>query len=175
LRHERPIAGDHVAATQSLQESPVAPNPYASPAPPTDVHLNRTFSLSTMFLWTTLVAVVMGVAGVAPGLAILLAILSLPAALRTIGMVGRRTRQSGRSPTVGEKVELFAASLGIVFVIFIGAAAAFTATCFPLGLAGFAANGENMSGAFIIAILVGIVAGAIAAYFLIRALWRTGN
>jgi hypothetical protein len=118
----------------------------------------------------------MGVAGVAPGLAILLAILSLPAALRTVGMVGRRKHRTGISPSVGEKVELFAASLGIVFVIVIGAAAAFTATCFPLGLAGFAANGENGSGAFLIlAILVGVAAGATAAYFLIRALWRKRN
>src|SRR5882762_9614937 len=54
-------------ATPGERFSPL--NPYASPAPPSD-HLNRTFSLSTMFLWTTLVAVVMGIATFAPGLAV---------------------------------------------------------------------------------------------------------
>jgi hypothetical protein len=146
-------------------------NPYASPAPPSG-HLDRTFSLTSMFLWTTLVAVVMGVASFAPGLGIMLAVLSLPAAARTIGTVYRRKQRRGGSIGAAEKIETFIASFGIVLAIVIGAVTAFTAVCFPLGLASFA---SDMGGLVIFAIVAGIVAAVFVAIVLARRLWRLGR
>jgi hypothetical protein len=148
-----------------------ATNPYASPAPPRDASLNRTFSLSTMFLWTTLVAVVAALGRIEPGLAIGLAVLSFPAALRTIWSVGRRKMRTGQRMTGLEKIETFLASLGIVLAIVTGAAIAFTATCFPIGLAGFSMNWDG-GWIFLGAIAGLLVAGAVA-FLLIRRLWPT--
>ena len=145
-------------------------NPYASPAPPADAHLNRTFSLSTMFLWTTLLAVVMGVATIAPGLAIALAVISFPAALRTIGTVARRKRRGG-SLSVPEKIEAFVASLGVVLAIVVGAGIAFMAACFPVGLAAAAANVGGEFGFIVPAVIAGIMAAGTATFLLGRRIW----
>jgi hypothetical protein len=153
------------------REAAAPQNPYASPAPASD-HLDRTFSLTSMFLWTTLVAVVMGVASFAPGLAIMLAVLSLPAAARTIGAVYRRKQRRGGSIGAAEKVETFIASLGIVLAIVVGAITAFTAVCFPLGLASFA---SDMGGLVVFAFLAGFVAAVFVAIMLARRLWRLGE
>jgi hypothetical protein len=146
-----------------------AVNPYASPAPPTDAHLNRTFSLSTMFLWTTLVAVVMGVATIAPGLAIALAVISFPAAMRTIGTVARRKRRRGESLSVPEKIEAFLASCGVVLAILAGAGIAFMAICLPVGFA--TANSWFERGPPYLAIIAGVLAAGTIAFLLGRRFW----
>src|SRR5947209_19328352 len=94
IKHERPIGADRAPAAESPPEPPVAASLDASP-PPGDTSLNRTFSLSSLFLWTTLLAVILGVVRIAPGLGIGLAILSLPAALFTVAAVGRCKRRTG--------------------------------------------------------------------------------
>jgi hypothetical protein len=161
-------------ATSTTRDAPIPLNPYASPAPPSD-HLSRTFSLSSMFLWTTLVAVVMGVATFAPGLAIALAILSLPAAVRTIGAVYRRKQRLGQPIPTFEKIETFLGSLSIVLAIIIGAGIAFTAVCFPIGLAGFDAAERGNSSLMIFGLVAGIVSAIVVAFFLGRRLWRLGD
>jgi hypothetical protein len=147
-----------------------ADNPYAAPAPSAD-DLARTYSLSTLFLWTTLVACVMGVVRIAPGLGIVLAVLSLPAALRTVGRVGRLRTKTGRAMTVSGKISTFMSSLTICFVIALGASTAFTLTCFPIGLLGFSSGGGG-GGVLILAVIAGLIAGGFAGYWLIRWLWR---
>jgi hypothetical protein len=159
------------AGSASQRDSTTPPNPYASPAPPSE-HLDRTFSLTSMFLWTTLVAVILGVSTFAPGLAVMLAILSLPAAVRTIGAVYRRKQRRGGSISASEKIETFLASFGIVVAIVIGAVAAFTVVCFPLGLASFSANA---GGLVVFAIIAGIAAGLVVAIGLTRRFWRLGD
>lgn len=146
-------------------------NPYASPAPPPAANLDRTFSLSTMFLWTTLVAVVAALARIAPGLAIAAAILCFPAALRTVFAVGRRKSKSGARMTVMDKIEIFLASFGIVLSIVIGAVSAFVATCFPIGLLSF----DTHAGSILFAVVAGTVAGGVVAILLTRRLWRIGD
>ncbi len=149
----------------------VAANPYASPAAP-DYSATQ-FSLTTLFLWTTLVAVIAGSASIAPGLAIGLAILCFPAALRTIGNVNRLKQTTGRSPTSGQKMMTFFASFSVVVAAFIAASAAFVATCFPVGL-GVAATGASESNFFGVMLFVITVSGAIAAfvgYIVLRRLW----
>jgi hypothetical protein len=154
-----------------LRSVPNVENPYASPGLPADWHLNRTFSLSTMFLWTTLLAVVMGVATFAPGLAIALAVISFPAALRTIGTVARRTQLRGVSLSVPEKIEAFVASLGVVLAIAVGAGIAFMAVCLPVGMAAAAANVGGEFGFFVPAVIAGTMAAGAAAFLLGRRIW----
>src|SRR5260221_1553526 len=130
-KHERP-AGPNDPAMTPVQKIPIVANPYASPAALVATNLNRTFSLSTMFLWTTLLAVLLGVTMAGPGLRIALAIVRLPAALMTIGNAGRRKRRTGRSMSPEDKVATFAAAFGVALVSSIAAGIAFTAVCFPI-------------------------------------------
>ncbi len=143
-------------------------NPYASPAPPDN--LNRTFSLSTLFLWVTLACVVMGVVRIAPGVGIALAIICLPAGLRTITAVHRRQRRTGQTMTVREKLTTFCIFLFLAFAITTAIAVAFTVTCFPIGAIGFESKQDGTY--FVVAVIVGtLVAGALG-FYLFRAMWR---
>jgi hypothetical protein len=98
--------------------------------------------------------------------------LSLPAAVRTIGAVYRRKQRRGGSIGTAEKIETFIASFGIVLAIVVGAVTAFTAVCFPLGLASFA---SNLGGLVIFAFIAGFVAAVLVAVFLARRFWRLGD
>jgi hypothetical protein len=125
IKAARPIGTVPKELARSPDETQIAPTPDPPLAqaprlveemptiPPGGADLGRTFSLSTLFFWTTLIAVVLGVARSAPGLGILLGLLSFPAALRTIGTVGRSKRRSGQSLPPGEKVSAFLESLAI--------------------------------------------------------------
>jgi hypothetical protein len=81
-------------------------NPYASPPAPAR-QLHWTFRLSTLFLWTLLVAVVMGVVRIGPGLGIPLAIFCVPAALQAIRTTSRQERKTGKPVTTLEKIGFF--------------------------------------------------------------------
>jgi hypothetical protein len=150
--------------------------------PPAGADLGRTFSLSTLFLWTTLVAVVLGVARIAPGLGVLMVLLSFPAAFRTIGTVGRRKRRSGQSLPPGEKAGAFLESLAISFVTFIAivaviGSALFVAvyiTCsdpaYKFGEAYRPSSGRSFFNWFLPIVI--LVAGGTITFFFIRATWR---
>lgn len=151
-------------------------NPYASPAlNPAD--LKWTFSLSTLFLWTALVAVVMGVVRIAPGLGIALGVLAIPAALHTTAIAAKRERRTGHALTVPEKIAAFGISFAfatwIAFGSFIAAFAAFFVTC-TAGLT--IGDGFGRSGDYVLTISA-FVAGAVflsfLAFFLIRNVRRT--
>lgn len=160
-------AGDVVGAAAKGQVPP--PNPYASPAPPPDANLGRTFSLASMFLWTTLVAVLAGLARFAPGLAIGVAVLSIPAGIRTVGIIRRRKTRIGKQLSAMEKIEAFFASLGVMTLVGLASSIAFFATCFPVGL--FTFDMRNDSSVFF-AIALGIVAAIVVAFLIGKALWR---
>jgi hypothetical protein len=153
--------------TDQIRERAAAMNPYASPAPLHD-NLDRTFSLSTMFLWTTLAAIISGLAAMNLALGISALILSLPAAWLTIGAVMRRKHQTGKSMTTPDKVGTFFAGLAISLGAAVGGAIAFGAVCFPIGLVGF----ENES-AMAFAFIAGGVAGVLVWLCLVWLLSRT--
>jgi hypothetical protein len=96
---------------------------------PVHTSLKWTFSLSTMFLWTTMVAALAAVTRMVPGLGIALIVLSLPAALRTIVAVGHRSERTGKQLTASEKISIFANSLVIAVGAGVAAIAAFLAVC----------------------------------------------
>jgi hypothetical protein len=155
-------------------KGPPRVNPYV-PTPRKPTELKWTFSLSTLFLWTALVAVVMGVVRIASRTGITLGILSLPAALQTTAIAANRKRRSGRAQTVQEKVDAFIESFawsiliaaGSVFVAF----GAFVVTCTASVVGSLPRNGN------LVVPISAAVGGAAfvgsAVYLFIRALRRT--
>lgn len=150
--------------------APSAPTALVPPVP-----LQRTFTLSSLFLVMTLIAVCLGVAVQVPGLGIPLAILCTPALIRTM-LIRSRRRAKGRSMTAGDKVLAFLGSLAVVTTIAVAAGGAFVAVCFSLGLASFSIslNGSNDWGiALMIAgWVLGIGIGLTVGFFLVRWLWK---
>jgi hypothetical protein len=113
------------------------------------------FGISSLLLITTLVAVVMSVSVMVPGIGICFAIVSVPALLRTYILV-RRRRDANESATNSDKVVLFLLCLGIATLIGVAAGAAFYVTCLVGFLGGSAAAGGKMD-----SISVGLVVGGI--------------
>jgi len=95
------------------------------------------YSLSTLLLITTLVAVAFGLLSVAPGLGIIVCILLVPVLVRT-AMVVRRREAAGRPVSVGQKFGMILGSLVVAHVILavviVSAVGTFCAVC--LGIAG---------------------------------------
>jgi hypothetical protein len=168
--------GQPVSA-QPKQAGPSKENPYASPVSPNLRDLKWTFSLSTLFLWTALAAVVMGVVRIAPGLGIALGVLAIPAALHTTAIAAKRERRTGHALTVPEKIAAFGVSFAFATWIacgsFIAAFAAFFVTC-TAGLT--IGNGFGRSGDYVL-LVSAFVACAVflsfLAYFLIRSVRRS--
>jgi hypothetical protein len=93
------------------------------------------FGLSTMLLITTLVAVILSVSLMVPGVGICLAIVSVPALVRTYILV-RRKREVGKSASNQEKALLFLACACIALLIALATGAAFFVPCFVGFMAG---------------------------------------
>jgi hypothetical protein len=74
------------------------------------------FSLASILLTTTLLATIFAVVATAPGLGILLAIVSMPPLVRTMIVVQRR-QERGLEVNSEEKVGLFIASLTVTIVV----------------------------------------------------------
>jgi hypothetical protein len=152
-------------------------NPYAPPAPPVPPrgeNLKWTYSLSTLFLWMTLISVVLGVWKMAPGLGIVLGVLSFPAALHTMGLAAYRKRRTGDSMSVADKIGAFAASFAFFVLVAIAVIIAAIGALFAICLAGSNHPVSDGRAALVwfaggAAILSGIV---FLAYRLVRSLWR---
>jgi hypothetical protein len=97
-----------------------------SPAPPRPVAGPLQFSLETLFLVTTLIAVCLGTTLAAPGLGLLLVVVALPALIRTI-IAGRQARAAEVPWTAAQKIAGFVASLVITAGIATAGFAAFAA------------------------------------------------
>lgn len=93
------------------------------------------FGLSTVMLTITLVAVLLGVAKLAPGLGVLLALVVLPAYLRTCIAASRRSGR-GQPMSTGAKLGSFGLNLCIVVVVaiavIVAGVVALLAVCFSL-------------------------------------------
>ncbi len=162
LCHAALSPAGQVAAAGSLGDSPFAA-----------VHqeAQRTFTLSSLFLVMTLIAVCLGVLVQAPGLGVPLAVLSAPALIRTVWVRSKR-KTRGQPMTVWDKALVFLGSLAIVATIAASAAGAFVGICFSLGWVAF---GVNSQGLFALAWLLGIGGGLLIAGLLFRWLWWRGS
>ncbi|MDX1944853.1 MAG: hypothetical protein SFU86_05550 [Pirellulaceae bacterium] len=86
------------------------------------------FSIETLLLVTTLVAVCLGASVAVPGLGIPVSILALPALVRTL-VASHQQRAVGHKLTLGEKALTFLVSTGLMVAVFAAGGAAFFATC----------------------------------------------
>lgn len=109
-----------------------AASPRAHAAP----HREGSFSLATLMIVTTLVAVCCGLFLVAPGLAVTVCILIAPVLVRT-AMVVRRREAAGRSVSLAERAALVVGSLVVAHVILavvlVAAVGSFCAVCLSAG------------------------------------------
>jgi len=149
---------------------PESPDPDRNVAPtPAEPISLRTFSLASMFLFTTLTAFVLGMILWERGLGVALLIVSLPALLRTAQIVNRR-KAKGIVMSFGGKLAAFCQSLALVSIIAGAAGGVFVAIGYAIvdavGVGRVDAVSLFLGGVFAIA-----VSGSIGA-FLIASFWR---
>ena len=101
------------------------------------------FSLETLMLVITLIAVCLGMIMALPGLGIVVAIVAAPALVRTL-IAGYQDRQAGTPMTLGEKLLTFAASTGVTLAVLVTGGTAFAAAC--AGMCFVALGLENAGG-----------------------------
>ena len=89
------------------------------------------FGISTMLLAMTLLAVLLGVFAMSPGIGLAITFLTTPAVVRTcIVAAKRKTRGQTMSPLA--KLGVFGSTLGIVIVVVAASIGAFFAVCFTI-------------------------------------------
>lgn len=86
------------------------------------------FSLESLFLVTTLVAVCLGALVASPPLGVLALIVAAPALIRTL-MEGHYARGAGLPLTTGDKIMAFLASVGVTIAALVAAFGAFFTAC----------------------------------------------
>jgi hypothetical protein len=127
------------------------------------------FSLATVFLIITLIAVCLGSLRLAPGLGVLLIIVATPALIRTC-VVGIREKQAGHVLSLGEKVVAFLASSAIIVLVGVAGFIAFQIACW--GSCAMVAGIQQKEGEN--AFLVGLGTGGIAGIgTIIWLVWKT--
>src|SRR5262245_23246115 len=80
---------------------------------PTPAPHGPQFSIATILLVTTLIAVCLGVFRLSPGFGIAMICFAAPALIRTF-IVGVQQKRVGQRLSIGDKLTAFAASLGIM-------------------------------------------------------------
>jgi hypothetical protein len=147
--------------------------PAANPATP-----KRTFHLNSLMLVIALVAVFLGVWRAAWGLAILFALVALPASLRTWGILAER-RALNQPLRIEEKIFAFLGSLGVVLAIGLAACIAFYATCWiGVGLGSLGNSRESYDWIIILGLggmVLGIPAAIFAGMRVKKWLWKRKN
>jgi len=140
-------------------------------APQLLAKLPNTYSLSTLFLLVTLACVLLGISAAAPGLGIPLAVMALPALIRTFASARVKGKDIA-SVSAPQAIGAFVLSLGVVFLVVIAASIAFLAACF-VTCVGLAATSKLSSGSNYVMIFAFGVPGLFALYVAIRLLIRT--
>jgi hypothetical protein len=156
----------------AVEAPPLAASP--PPAAP-ERRVAFQFSLATLMLTVTVVAVLLGVFVMSPGWGIVLAILMTPAWLRTCVVVsGREAR--GRPMSAHQKLELFAASVGVVLNAGMAAIGAFFAIWLTGVFIGWVSSigGQGYEGlqrGVHAGWVLGIIVGACVLFWGLRRLW----
>lgn len=131
----------------------------------------RTFSLESILLIVTLIAFVLGVAAWTPGFGIFLAVISVLALLRAIG-IRIQKKAIGGSMGATDKVLAFISSLGVVMTILM----AFVMTLFIVGFTtSVVVAFFNSLELKFISLIVGIFSGFFICYHIARQFWRDSS
>jgi hypothetical protein len=125
----------------------------------------------SLFSVMTATAVLLGLAAISPGLAVVLTVLSIPAWVRAF-TYSRRWRRAGRPLTPGEQFVSFMGSLAVVATMALAVIVAFFSVCFPLGVLSFEGLPPSLAiplfwGAWILGIAGAVILGGI----LLNRLW----
>jgi hypothetical protein len=153
---------------QRESESSSAPaDSVPPPVPPRPVDQGFSYSLETLMLVTTLVAVAMGAIVLFPGVGIILAIMLLPAFIRT-SMVVRRHEEKGKAVALWQRVSLylgsFATSIVILTVVAVASVGTFCAFCLSL----HASPGGFRALSWPVAILAAIAATITTVHYIVK-------
>ena len=132
------------------------------------LHALRTFSLESILLVVTLVAVILGVSAWAPGPGITLAVVSTPALLRAVG-IRIRKKARGESMTAAEKFWAFTSSIGVVLTILFSWVTTFLVVCLSTGVV---ASSLDPVGLKTIVLIMGFGLSLFVCYRAGRWLWR---
>lgn len=128
-------------------------------------HRGASFSLSTMLLITTLVAISCGLLAAAPGLGVVACVLLAPVLVRT-AMVVRRREAAGARVSASEKVGLAATSFVVAMVL--ATVVGFAAFCCFCAVCAFAFGADgNEPGLMLLSLGVG-VAGLLSIWGLVK-------
>lgn len=103
-------------------------NPYQSPPPAPVVGTQHQFRLITLFLIVTVICLCLGLWRSAPGLAIPLLIIAVPALARA-SAVSRRVAAGGKRASIGDFLIAFATSVALVIVTIVAGIVAFCIAC----------------------------------------------
>jgi hypothetical protein len=117
------------------------------------------FSLESLMLVITLVAVCLGMIVAIPGLGVLVSIVAAPALIRTL-VAGFQQRSAGTQMTLGEKALTFVASTGVTLAVLAAGGTAFASACFAsclvaLGVSNAASPGGRINEDFWIYVVLG--------------------
>ncbi len=119
---------------------------------------SSSFGLAGLLLTITLIAVCLALFAAAPGLGIIMAVLALPAFIRTLMVVEQR-KKSGKPVSTNAKVGLYLGSFGVTLVVTIvtvfASALTFCLSCLG-GLALMTNSGQRYSEGMIIFIAIGL-------------------
>ena len=131
------------------------------------------FSIATILLVTTLVAVLLGVFRLNVALGVVLVIFSVPALVRTASVARREQRHGQRVSTAG-KIGHFFLSLLIMYGVWTAASTAFMiaaiGTCFA-AIATSNASEQVAMGVGIVGLILSLVLGLVAAGAILWATW----
>lgn len=129
------------------------------------------FSLATILLVITLIAVCLGVFRQSPGFGIAVVCFAAPALIRTV-VVGVQTKRVGQRLSIGDKLGVFAASLGIMLLVGIAGFIAFQIACW--GTCGLIAAANPRSGDMEMLLWTSVGVGSLSALAIgIWILWLT--
>jgi hypothetical protein len=143
-----------------------APAPRTLDDPPRPLQ----YGISSLLLAITFAAIICSLIKMNPGLGIAAAILTIPAAIRTI-LVAFRRQQSGAPMSTGGKAGIFMMTMAMSFGVVIAACTAFCATFFLTCTAALASKGGPKGDPFTIAFIFGAVAAIGAAAVVSLAFW----
>jgi hypothetical protein len=140
----------------------------SSPAGPDKKSVGQ-FSLASVFLVITLIAVCLGALKLAPGLGLAVILVATPALIRAC-VVNVQKKRTGRSLTIGEKLVAFFASTAIVILVGLAGFIAFEIACWGscAMIAGIEQNPSDH------AFWIGVSTGVLAALaIMIWLFWKT--
>jgi hypothetical protein len=130
------------------------------------------FGISSLLLVITFVAILCSVVKMNPGLGIVVAVLTVPAVLRTV-LVAFRQQQGGKPMSAAGKTGVFMLTMAMSLCVAVAACAAFCFTFFFTCLAAAAGKGGGFQGdPFTPAFIIGGIVAAAVAILVTFVFWR---